>query len=121
MDPANRSVEAVARLLTDEGQKDREDGSWRSLVMVGRPTITNPLIRQAVRVTAQSCSITTTCCRRKRWGLGGCTSPVCNINGSVRVVVVVVVVDIVAGEIKELRCETPTTLDFFRADLALYR
>jgi hypothetical protein len=53
-DPAKRRVEAVARLFTDEGQKDREGGSWRSLVIVGKPTITSPLITLAVRVTAKS-------------------------------------------------------------------
>lgn len=96
MDPASKSVEAVARLLTDDGQNDRDGGNWRSLVIVGRPTITNPLTRQAVSVTAQSCSITKALCRRIRRGFGGGTSAgSCNSNGSICLVVVVWVADIV--------------------------
>lgn len=64
IEPARRSVDAVARLLTDEGQKAKEDGSSRSFVIVGSAIVTRPLIKLAVGVTLTSWTMTTTCCRR---------------------------------------------------------
>lgn len=96
IEPDRRSVEAVARLHTEEGQRESEGGSWRSAVMVGSPTTTKPLITLAVRVTANSWVITTTCCKRdfrSSRGAGSRTSSAERRSELTSLVTAVVVVD----------------------------
>ena len=101
IEPASRSVEAVDRLLTDEGQNANEEGRSRSLVSVGKPTITRPLITLAVSVTAMTCAITKPCCSRNfraartAWSGGGLSSNSSESTGVVTVVVVAVAVMVV--------------------------
>lgn len=70
MDPARSSVDAVARLLTDAGQKAKLGGNSSCFVIAGRPTVTRPLMTLPMSVIPHSWMMAMTCWRRKTRGAG---------------------------------------------------
>src|SRR5688572_32582030 len=59
--PARRREDAVARLVTEEGQKASSGGRLMALVMEGRPITTRPPVAEVVKFTPDNWKTTANC------------------------------------------------------------